>query len=126
MYQLLPASAPDPLTKQQAFYEGLTAELKHRYNCPQIHSSCIHPSWTKSALTSHEAISASLKNMGVRLVETEYVAEVVVNQIISVRSGHIALGTLVSKFRSMPTWLQEVVRDQQSRAVIGIGSSRKG
>ncbi|USP81748.1 uncharacterized protein yc1106_09022 [Curvularia clavata] len=111
----------------QAFYEGLTAELKHRYKCPQIQSSCINPNWTKSAITSHGAISGGLKKMGARLMETEDVAEVVVNQIISVRSGHIALGpSITTRFRSLPTWLQEVVRDDQSRAVVGTGSTGKG
>ena len=110
----------------QAFYEGLTAELKHRYKCPQIQTSCVHPNWTKSALTSHGAISGGLKNMGTRLMEADHVADVVVNQIISVRSGHIAIGPpLTSKFRSLPTWCQELVRDDQSRVVVGTGSTRK-
>jgi all-trans-retinol dehydrogenase (NAD+) len=34
-----------------AFHEGLTQELKHRYKCPQIQTSIIHPNWTRSAIT---------------------------------------------------------------------------
>ena len=64
--------------------------------------------------------------MGAQLMEAEEVAEVVVNQIISVRSGHIALGPYITtRFRAVPTWLQERIRDEQSHAVIGNGSTGK-
>lgn len=107
-----------------AFHEGLTTELKHRYKCPQILTSIIHPNWTKSAITSHEAISEGLKKAGAKLWETEDVAEVIVNQIVSVKSGQIVLGpSMSSKIRALPLWFQEVVRDSQARIVTGNGST---
>nr|GFD54627.1 hypothetical protein [Tanacetum cinerariifolium] len=75
-----------------AFHEGLTQELKHRYKCPQIKTTIVHPGWTKSALTSHEAIKSGLKQAGSTLMEPEHVADVMVKQILDAKSGQIILG----------------------------------
>lgn len=107
-----------------AFHEGLTQELKHRYKCPQIKTSIIHPNWTKSAITSHPALEAGLKRIGARLLEAEDVAEAMVNQIIAAKSGQIVLGpAMVPKVRAFPLWLQEIIRDSQANLVTGTGST---
>jgi all-trans-retinol dehydrogenase (NAD+) len=109
-----------------AFHEGLTLELKHRYNCPEILTTIIHPNWTKSAITSHSAIAGGLKSMGAQLLEAEDVADTMVNQILAVKSGQIVLGpAVVSRFRAMPTWIQELIRDNQAYIVTGNGSTGK-
>lgn len=108
----------------QSFHEGLTSEIKHRYRCPQIQTTLIHPDWTKSAITSHSAISGGLKKIGAQLLETEYVAGIIVDQIVSVKSGQIVLGpTMVSRFRALPNWWQELVRDDQAKIITGNGST---
>ena len=107
-----------------AFHEALTGELKHRYKCPQIKTSIVHPNWTKSAITSHPAVATGLKRIGARLLEAEYVAEAMVNQIVAAKSGQLVLGPpMVSKTRALPLWLQEIIRDSQANVVIGNGST---
>jgi all-trans-retinol dehydrogenase (NAD+) len=70
-----------------SFHEGLGQELKHRYKCPQIKTSIVHPNWTKSAITAHPAMEAGLKSIGAKLLEAEDVADAMVKQIIAARSG---------------------------------------
>jgi short-subunit dehydrogenase len=107
-----------------AFHEGLTQELKHRYKCPQIKTTIVHPNWTKTAITSHSAIEAGLKRVGASLLEPEDVAEAMVQQIINARSGQIVLGPSISpKIRAFPMWLQEIIRDSQASVVSGNGST---
>ncbi|KAF9700124.1 hypothetical protein EKO04_001386 [Ascochyta lentis] len=107
-----------------ALHEGLTQELKHRYKCPEIKTTIVHPGWTKSAITSHEAIKAGLKQVGASLLEPEDVADAMVKQIIAAKSGQIVLGPRISpKIRAFPMWLQEIVRDSQANVVSGNGST---
>jgi short-subunit dehydrogenase len=107
-----------------SFHEGLNQELKHRYKCPQIKTTIVHPNWTKSAITAHPAIQAGLKSIGAKLLEAEDVAEAMVNQIIAARSGQLILGPGISpKIRALPAWLQEIIRDSQANVVSGSGST---
>jgi all-trans-retinol dehydrogenase (NAD+) len=107
-----------------AFHEGLTQEIKHRYKCPQIKTTIVHPGWTKSAITSHEAIQAGLKQAGATLLEPEDVADAMVGQIVAAKSGQIVLGPAITpKIRALPTWVQEIVRDSQAFVVSGNGST---
>ncbi|KAF2036585.1 NAD(P)-binding protein [Setomelanomma holmii] len=107
-----------------SFHEGLGQELKHRYKCPQIKTTIVHPNWTKSAITAHPAIQAGLKGIGAKLLEAEDVAEAMVNQIIAARSGQLILGPgITPKIRALPSWLQEIVRDSQANVVGGSGST---
>lgn len=107
-----------------AFHEALTQELKHRYKCPQIKTSIVHPNWTKSAITSHPALQAGLKRAGVSLLEAEDVAEAMVNQIIAAKGGQLILGpAIASKIRAFPLWVQELIRDSQANVVTGGGST---
>jgi all-trans-retinol dehydrogenase (NAD+) len=107
-----------------SFHEGLVQELKHRYKCPQIKTSIVHPNWTKSAITTHPAIQNGLKRIGAKLLEPEDVAKAIVDQIIAAKSGQIILGPAISpKIRALPMWLQEVVRDSQAKVVNGNGTT---
>jgi short-subunit dehydrogenase len=107
-----------------SFHEGLVQELKHRYKCPQIKTTIVHPGWTKTAITAHPAIQAGLKSVGAKLLEAEDVAEAMVKRVIAARSGQLILGPSISpKLRALPTWLQELVRDSQANVVGGSGST---
>jgi all-trans-retinol dehydrogenase (NAD+) len=106
-----------------AFHEGLTQELKHRYKCPQIQTSIIHPNWTKS-ITAHPAIQAGLRSIGAKLLEADDVAVAMVDQIIAARSGQVILGPGMSpKVRALPVWIQELIRDSQANVVNGSGTT---
>ena len=110
-----------------AFHEGLTQELKHRYQCPQIKTSIVHPNWTRSAITSHPAVEAGLKRIGAKMLEPEDVADAMVKQLLAARSGQLVLGPgLSSRVRALPVWLQELVRDSQANVVSGHGSTAGG
>jgi all-trans-retinol dehydrogenase (NAD+) len=107
-----------------AFHEGLTQELKHRYKCPQINTTIVHPGWTRSAITSHSAIQAGLKSVGATLLDPADVADAIVKQVLAAKSGQIVLGPGLSpKIRALPLWLQEIVRDSQAGIVGGNGTT---
>lgn len=107
-----------------ALHEGLNQELKYRYKCPEIKTTIVHPGWTRSAITSHEAIKAGLERAGASLLEPEDVADAMVKQIIAAKGGQIVLGPQISpKIRAFPMWLQEIVRDSQANVVSGNGST---
>ncbi|KAF2853208.1 NAD(P)-binding protein [Plenodomus tracheiphilus IPT5] len=110
-----------------AFHEGLTQELKHRYKCPEIKTTIVHPNWTKSAITAHPSVQAGLKSVGAKMLEPEDVASALVKQIVAAKSGQLVLGPALSpKVRALPLWLQELLRDSQANVVTGIGSSAGG
>ncbi|KAF1997338.1 NAD(P)-binding protein [Amniculicola lignicola CBS 123094] len=99
-----------------AFYEGLTQELKHRYGCPQVKTSLVYPSWTKTRLIT--AIEKGIRKSRAPVMEPNDVAEAMVNQIVAARSGHIYLGpSILASLRALPTWLQEFVRDRLAQIV---------
>jgi all-trans-retinol dehydrogenase (NAD+) len=107
-----------------SFHEGLSQELKHRYKCPQIKTSIVHPGWTRSAITSHPALQAGLQRIGVKLLEAENVAEAMVKQVIAAKSGQLILGPgLAASIRALPIWIQELVRDSQASIVGGEGTT---
>lgn len=107
-----------------AFHEGLTQELKHRYKCPEVKTTIVHPNWTKSAITSHPALQAGLAKVGAQILDTDYVAKAMVNQILAAQSGQLVLGPALSpKVRALPLWIQELIRDSQAAVVTGGGST---
>ncbi|KAH9864405.1 hypothetical protein J1614_010339 [Plenodomus biglobosus] len=107
-----------------AFHEGLTQELKHRYKCPEIKTTVVHPNFTKSAMTSHPSLQAGLKSVGAKMLEPEDVASAMVNQIVAAKSGQLVLGPALSpKVRALPLWLQEILRDSQANVVTGNDST---
>lgn len=101
-----------------ALHESLTQELKHRYNCPQIKTSIVYPTWTKTRLTS--SIREGLKQARQPIMDPEDVAEAMIKQIIAARSGRILLGpSLATAIRAFPIWLQEIIRDGMGQIVTG-------
>jgi len=109
-----------------AFHEGLTQEIKHRYRCPEIKTTIVHPNWTKSAITSHPSLQAGLKRVGAKILEPENVAFAMVNQLLAARSGQLVLGPgFAPTVRALPLWLQELLRDSQANVVTGSGSTAR-
>ncbi|KAF2649837.1 NAD(P)-binding protein [Lophiostoma macrostomum CBS 122681] len=99
-----------------AFHEGLAQELKHRYNCPEIKTTIVYPSWTRTPMAS--PFEQNIKRAGSRLVDAEYVAGKMVDRILARRSGQLILGpTLFASARAFPMWLQEYIRDTQASIV---------
>ncbi|KAF2262711.1 NAD(P)-binding protein [Lojkania enalia] len=99
-----------------AFHEGLSQELKHRYNAPKIKTSIVYPNWTKTRLIT--AIEKNISTTKAPLVDPTEVATTVVNHILRAKSGQLILGPqIVASMRALPTWLQELVRDKLAQVV---------
>lgn len=89
-----------------AFHEGLAAELTTRYKAPRVRTVCVHPGHTRTAL-----FRGFRQGAGFLLpqLEPESVAEAVVRQVLSGRSGSVVLpelGSALASLRSFPDWYQ--------------------
>ena len=87
-----------------AFHEGLTAELKTRYNAPKVRTVVINQGYTKTALfTGYHNDSPFL----VPTLEPETVAEAIVRQVLTGKSGQVIVpkfGSTLSALAAMPHW----------------------
>lgn len=95
-----------------ALNEGLQQELKHRYNAPEIKTSIVHPIYVKTPLVTSYA--KSLDNSKAVQIEPEMVANAIVKQIESGRSGRIVLPSwmgLLMNARAWADWVQQLVGD---------------
>jgi all-trans-retinol dehydrogenase (NAD+) len=95
-----------------ALHEGLSQELKHRYHAPEIKTSVIHPIYVRTKLVNSYA--KSLERSGAVQIDPEMVANAVVKQILSKKSGQVILPSwmgFLSGIRGFPWWFQEVARD---------------
>jgi len=102
-----------------AFHEGLVQELKHRYGCPEIKLSSVHPTFVNTSLCDSYMKSVRLEKALV--LEPQDVAEAVVKQILSGRSGQLFLPNfpiaIASGVRAWPIWLQEMFRDSMRNTI---------
>lgn len=99
-----------------AFHEGLSQELKHRYNCPQIKTSIVYPNWTRTGLIA--AIEKGISGSMGSVMDPKDVADIMVKHIRSARSGQVILGpSMVASIRALPAWLQEFIRDRMAHIV---------
>lgn len=89
-----------------AFHEGLTAELKTRYNAPKVRTVVVNQGYTKTPLfTGYHNDSPFL----VPALQPETVAEAIVTQILTGKSGQIILpgfGAVLTFLKGMPHWYQ--------------------
>ena len=87
-----------------AFHEGLTAELKTRYNAPRVRTVVVNQGYTKTPLfTGYYNDSPFL----VPALEPDTVAEAIVKQILTGKSGQIIIpgfGALLTFLKGLPHW----------------------
>lgn len=108
-----------------AFHEGLTQELKHRYNAPFIRTTCVHPYWVKTALIKNwNEKSLTSKSMGQSLLTPEYVGGKIASAILSGRSSVFQIPDkgieglmmgLAPLARGWPAWAHHIVNDGTSK-----------
>lgn len=101
-----------------ALHEGLHQELKHRFNAPQIKTSIVHPIYVRTPLVASYA--ESLKQTKATQIEPQTVANAVVKQILSKKSGQIVLPGwmgILSGLRGRSAWVQELIRDTTKHQV---------
>jgi short-subunit dehydrogenase len=87
-----------------SFHEGLTAELKTKYNAPKVRTVVVNQGYTKTPLfqgwnNESRFLMPSL--------EPETVAEGIVRQVLSGRSGQVILpgfAGVTTWLRGMPHW----------------------
>lgn len=103
-----------------AFHEGLTQELKYRYNAPEIRTTIIHPHFVKTPLLGEAAAESEAevkKRFQGDLLDARTVAVGVVEHVLAGKSGQLFYPpkfAVASVLRGLPTWLQERVRGQLS------------
>ncbi|KAL7817737.1 NAD(P)-binding protein [Trichoderma gracile] len=105
-------------TAVMSFHEGLSAELKTRYNAPKVRTVIVHPGATKTPLFTGF-------RQGSRFMmppqEPESVAEAVVKQILSGRSGQVIMpeaGGMLAALRVYPDWRSYRARSRGQRSML--------
>jgi len=89
-----------------SFHEGLTAELKTRYNAPKVRTVVINQGYTKTPLFQGYKNDSSFL---VPSLEPETVAEAIAKQVLSGSSGQVilpAFGATLTFLRGFPHWYQ--------------------
>jgi all-trans-retinol dehydrogenase (NAD+) len=101
-----------------AFHEGLSAELKTRYNAPKVRTVVVHPGATNTELfTGFEQGAPFLMPHQA----PESIAEAVVKQILSGRSGQVILpetGGIWPSLRSQPDWYTYRLRSKAQTGML--------
>lgn len=100
------------------FHEGLTTELKTHYNAPKVRTVVIHPGHTRTPLfDGFDGGSPFLMPQQ----EPETIAEAVVKQVLSGRSGQIFLSEIAKilcpALRAFPDWHSYRVRTKTKSAM---------
>ncbi|KAL4903694.1 hypothetical protein BDW74DRAFT_38197 [Aspergillus multicolor] len=99
-----------------AFHEGLGAELVTRYNAPRVRTVLVTQSFVNTGLIGKLTPEDTWLHP---LLQPETVAEGVVGQVLSGRSGHVLLpgstGWMAKCFRGFPGWMQHANRIRLER-----------
>lgn len=98
-----------------SFHEGLTAELATRYNAPKVRTVVVNHGYTKTPLFNGYN---NTKGFIMPTLEPETVAEAIVRQVLTGRSGQIILPTLASALpalAALPHWYQYSMRKEGAK-----------
>lgn len=95
-----------------AFHEGLTQELKHVYNAPNVATTLVVPNWVLTPMVS--AAAKQIEKGHGKLLSVDEVAGPILAQIESRRGGHLILPErlgMLAGIRGWPTWVAVGLRD---------------
>ncbi|KAH6666028.1 short chain dehydrogenase/reductase-like protein [Halenospora varia] len=95
-----------------SFHEGLTAELKTRYNAPKVRTIIINQGYTKTPL--FQGYNNDSKFLAPTL-EVETVAEAIVKKVLAGHSGQVLIpgfGSTLTFLRGLPHWYQVRLRNE--------------
>jgi NAD(P)-dependent dehydrogenase (short-subunit alcohol dehydrogenase family) len=117
-----------------SFHEGLTAELKTRYNAPKVRTVIVNQGYTKTPLFQGYRNDAGFM---IPSLEPETVAEAVVRKVLSGTSGQVLVPefcTTMPFMRTYPHWLQvgmragseKVMTEWKGRQVIDVDKWQSG
>lgn len=93
-----------------SFHEGLSAELSTRYNAPKVRTVVVNQGYTKTPL--FEGYN-NTKGFMLPTLEPETVAEAIVRQVLSGKSGQIILPAMargLPALAAFPHWYQHNLR----------------
>ncbi|KAF7557102.1 hypothetical protein G7Z17_g969 [Cylindrodendrum hubeiense] len=96
----------------QAFHQGLGCELKFLYNAPAVMTTIVSPMWVETGMTKRQAAKSEATRK--KMMQPDYVARKVLDQLFSCRSGQIFLpenATWLTAVGGFPNWLQESIKD---------------
>lgn len=99
-------------TAALSFHEGLTAELATRYNAPKVRTVVVNQGYTRTPLFNGYN---NTKDFGMPTLEPETVAEAIVRQVLSGKSGQIimpAMASLLPGLALLPAWYQNNMRKE--------------
>ncbi|KAH3955554.1 hypothetical protein HBI81_016670 [Parastagonospora nodorum] len=102
-----------------SFHEGLAQEIKHHYKAPNVLTTSVHPNWVRTPLLG--PVEEELKSRGSEILEPQYVADRVVQSVLSCRGGQVVLPEAAGKvamLRGLPNWMQEKIRDGVSQTIL--------
>lgn len=116
-----------------SFHEGLSSELKTRYNAPKVRTVVVNQAYTKTPLFQGYRNDSKFL---LPTLEPESVAEEIVKKVLSGTSGQVILpgfANFFTLFKGMPHWLQTKVRNDgekfmknwQGRQVIDVEKEYK-
>ncbi|KAJ5715444.1 uncharacterized protein N7483_012625 [Penicillium malachiteum] len=108
-----------------AFHEGLTQELKHFYNAPNVRTTIVHPLWVQTPMV--KGFTDYQSTFGQPVMTPKTVSKRVIDQILFRQGGQIILPTrlsLVSALRGMPISVQEMARSSFSKIVYRVRNVR--
>ncbi|KAL9090909.1 MAG: hypothetical protein Q9165_005117 [Trypethelium subeluteriae] len=95
-----------------SLHEGLTSELRHLYNAPNVKTSIVHPTYARTRLL--QGFEKEVKeNKGV-VIDPKLISDAIVRQVLSGRGARVVVPqgmSLAKAIRGMPSWLQERLRD---------------
>ncbi|KAI9658008.1 MAG: hypothetical protein M1821_002668 [Bathelium mastoideum] len=103
-----------------SLHEGLSSELRHRYGARRVKTSIVHPTYVNTRLL-HGRDKELRANGGVVITPAQ-ASGAVVKQILSGRGGRVIIPEsmgVAKMIRGMPTWVQELIRDNASSHMKG-------
>ncbi|KLO80320.1 a retinal short-chain dehydrogenase/reductase [Fusarium fujikuroi] len=97
-----------------AFHEGLTQDLKHRYNARDVLTSIVFPYWVRTPLIQNLTTHSTFQDP---LQEPKEAAEAIVDHVLKGHRGDLFLpgyAGLLCGIRGFPAWMQETIRDSKA------------
>ncbi|EYE96281.1 SDR family oxidoreductase [Aspergillus ruber CBS 135680] len=104
-----------------AFHEGLSQEIRHWYGATRVRTSIVNPLWVRTPLIRN--LTDAGDSFGQPIMDTRMVSAAVVKHILERKSGSIILpasSSVATFIRSLPSWLQEWLRNSFSLKVMRV------
>lgn len=105
-----------------AYHEAMSSELRSIHDCPEVHTTIVHPSWVSTPMVQPHA--HQLKAARQPIMEPKVVIDAVVGQILSCKGGKLVLGrgsSIVKRLRFYPNWMSALMVRPLEKARKNVG-----